>query len=424
MGRKKVYGLSVCCIVSMIFFYASCFSQNTNDPYSIYGVGKIDDKIYNRTSGMAGTGLALRSSNFLINNNPAAIAGLTRSYFVFNAEGVGKTVQFSGTPIDAGNSTSKDFWVKGISLSVKINGFWASSFGFDQFSNINYKFNGSKQIEGSLSQYLNSYEGDGGLNDYYWTNAFSVGKHLMIGVKSSFIAGSINRKEIITDDALSTNIQSTQQDYLYHLRFEYGGIYHTLINKDWDFSLGGKFSAKTSIAADRTLTVIQNGVNVVNNDYINTNQYYLPVSEGAGVALAHYNPNNKKSTFAFDYIFDNWSSVGMHGNGWQLVNSNKISAGYELTKLMNVNKQKFETSSLQFGAYFNSGDLNIRNTPIRNYGITMGYAGILRELQYSLSLDGGIFGSKQNDLIKESYFQLTIGLSYRSFLFSKGRKYD
>jgi hypothetical protein len=420
MKKKKILHLSVCLFVAVILFRPYCNGQNTNSPYSVYGIGDIDYNMYNRTAGIGGAGLALRSSAYLINNNPAAIAGLTQSFYVFNTGGAGKSVQYSGSPVATGNNSSKDFWIKGVSLSVKINKFWASSIGFNQFSNINYKFSGNKQVEGSSSQYLVSYNGDGGINDYYWTNAFSVGKHFMFGVKSSFMAGSINQTEDITDQALSTTIQSIQQDYYYHLRFEYGGIFYTAINKYWDLSIGGKFSAKTNLSSNRTLTVNQDRNTVVNDQYVSTNSFFLPTTAGGGIAITH----NKRSTLAADFIHENWSQTGLKGNGWQLVDNNRIAAGYELTKDVNkLSKLPFERS-IQFGAYYNSGYLYVHNKQISDFGVTIGTAGNIRSLLYNVSLEVGQRGTRSADLIRENYFQLTLGLSYRDFLFSKGRKYD
>jgi hypothetical protein len=64
----------------MSFVSLQSFSQNMNSPYSIYGIGDIDHRMYNRTNGMGSTGLATRSSNTIINNNPAAISGLPQSF--------------------------------------------------------------------------------------------------------------------------------------------------------------------------------------------------------------------------------------------------------------------------------------------------------------------------------------------------------
>lgn len=420
MKKKKSLYIRTCCITMATLFSYSCFSQNTNSPYSVYGIGDIDYKMYNRTAGLGGTGLALRSSAYLINNNPAAIAGLSRSFYLFNIAGGGKTVQFSGTPIGTDNSSSKDFWIKGISLSVKINKFWASSIGFNQFSNINYVFNGDKQVEGSPSQYLISYQGDGGINDYYWTNAFSIGKHFMFGVKSSFMAGAINQVENITDQALSATIQSTQQDYYYHLRFEYGGIFYTALIKSWDFSIGGKFTTKTNMPSNRTLTVIQNGATLVNNQYVSSNSFSLPMTMGGGIAITH----NKTSTLAVDYIYENWSNTGLKGNGWQMIDNNRFSAGYEITRQVNkVGKIPVE-KSIQVGAYYNSGYLDVNNKQINDIGVTIGTTSNIRNLLYNVSLTAGQRGTRAANLIRENYFQLTLGLSYRDFLFSKGRKFD
>ena len=138
--------------------------QNMNSPYSIYGIGDIDPKPYNRTSGMGGAGLALNSSYYMIDNNPAAIAGLYRSFINVDAAFTGKTVKYSGTPVDAANSDNKDFWIKKLSLAVKVNNVWATGIGFGQFSNVNYMLSGTKPVNGSTTNYAAYYEGDGGFD--------------------------------------------------------------------------------------------------------------------------------------------------------------------------------------------------------------------------------------------------------------------
>ncbi len=162
----------------------------------------------------------------------------------------GKTVQYSGEGINATNSNNKDLWIKGITLAVKINKFWASSIGFRQFINVNYTFSGSKSILGNNENYSAVYEDDGGLNDYYWTNAFSVGKHFLVGIKSSVIAGNINQAETIINDAANA-IETKQQDYFGSPGFEFGAIYSGSINKKWDFSVGDKFINKTRLGSER-----------------------------------------------------------------------------------------------------------------------------------------------------------------------------
>jgi hypothetical protein len=416
ISKKIITMMSVLSFVSL-----QSFSQNMNSPYSIYGIGDIDNRMYNRTSGMGGAGFATRSANSIINNNPAAISGLSRSFFLLNVSATGKTLQYSGEGIDETNRKNSDLWVKEITLAVKINKFWASSIGFRQFSNINYKFSGNKNILGNNETYFAVYEGNGGLNDYYWTNAFSVGKHFSFGIKSSVIAGSINQTETIINDAATSTIETKQQDYFGSPRFEYGAIYSLAINKNWDFSLGGKFINKTRLGSERTLTVTEDDNVIVNDNFIKNDRFYLPKTYGIGFSLTH----NKKTSFAADYTYENWSPLNISGNGWRLINSNRISAGVEIGGHVVQMGQSIEKKYFQIGGFISNSYLRVHNTPVNEFGITAGMGGKLNNnLLYALSIEGGQRGTTKASLIKENFFQFTISLSYRDFLFSKGRKYD
>jgi hypothetical protein len=402
---------------TLVSFGAFC--QNTTAPYSIYGIGDIDKQVYNRTNGIGSTGMAIRSENNLINNNPAAIAGLPRSFFVLNAAGIGKTVQYSGEGINASNNRSRDFWIKGITLAVKVNKFWASSVGFKQFSNVNYRFSGDKNVIGTDLTYPAVYEGDGGLNDYFWTNAFSIGKHFSVGIKSSIIAGSINRTETVSNDAHS--VATKQQDYFGDPEFEYGAIYSGSLNKHWNVSLGGKYINKTKLNAERTITITDNTTIIVNDQFVKNGIFYLPQTYSGGISVTH----NKKITFAADYTYENWSPLNISGDGWRLINSNRFSAGIELSKKVQRWGQTIEKNYFQLGGFINNSYLDVNNTPINEFGITAGTGGVLtNNLLYTISIGGGKRGTTNANLIRENFFQFSVSLTYRDFLASKGRKYE
>ena len=67
----------------------------------------------------------------------------------------------------------------------------------------------------------------------------------------------------------------------------------------------------------------------------------------------------------------------------------------------------------------------VHNTPINEFGITAGMGGKLNgNLLYTLSVEGGKRGTTKENLIKENFFQFTLGLTYLDFLLSKGKKYE
>ena len=404
-----------------LFYYATACSQNMNSPYSVYGIGDIDFRSYNRSSGMASTGLAVKSSFYIIDNNPASITGLPRSFFTMNISSVAKSVQYKGDPINAVNSDNRDFWIKRLGITVKLNNSWATSAGLKQFSNINYKFNGTKTVEGSTEIFNTAYEGDGSLNEYYWTNAFSFGKHFSFGLQSSIIAGSINQTETLSDATFQTDISTKRQDYLGQARFQAGVLYSVALNKKWDLSLGGKFIPKIKMVSERTVTVTEGETVILQDEFIKYDRFYLPNTYAIGIALK----KNKKNTYTFDYTYENWSPLNINGRGWQLASSNRFSGGVEFSKQQWTGGQFLEKKYFQVGAFYTNSYLRIRNAPINEFGLTVGTGGSLsRNLLYTLSGELGRRGTTQNNLIKENYVQLSIGLSLSDYLFSKGRRYD
>jgi hypothetical protein len=73
----KITGIIFLLTVSSLHLAA----QTNNSPYSLLGIGDIDNDFYNRTSGLANTGIAYRSDRFLLNNNPASFSALTNQVF-------------------------------------------------------------------------------------------------------------------------------------------------------------------------------------------------------------------------------------------------------------------------------------------------------------------------------------------------------
>src|SRR5688572_8105129 len=93
-------------VAAYILFSTKSAAQNMTSPYTVYGIGNIEHRPYNVTSGIGGTGLALKSTYWLINNNPASIAGLYKSFYLFDIGLSGRSVQYSGDPIAEGMRSS------------------------------------------------------------------------------------------------------------------------------------------------------------------------------------------------------------------------------------------------------------------------------------------------------------------------------
>lgn len=400
----------------------SALAQNMNAPYSVYGVGTIQNTYSDRSSGMAYTSMALTSRpGYLLNKNPASLIGLERSMAQFDLSLAAKTVAYSGNSINGANNSSRDMAIRRFSLSSRLSNRWASSVGFIPFSYVNYLFTGQKTIEGSSKTYLAQYDGNGGLNNIFWNNAFSIGKNFAIGLRSSFIFGSVNQTETLAGETLAVPVISEVKNYYNNFRFEFGSLYNAELNRNWKLSIGGKVATKSNLRSERTLTV-KEGTTVVEQDkLLGTGTFTLPYTWDAGIALT----NNSCNTFSVDYSFESWNGLNKSGSNWKMVNCQRLSAGVQRSNQIQRWGIVAEKSYFQAGIFAGQSCLQVSNQQIKEFGLTAGYGGYLsRGLSFGLALEGGRRGTTLNGLIRENYVQATVTLSYREMLYSKGRKYD
>ncbi len=85
----------------VLMLFSICFvlniqAQTTYSPYSMLGLGEIENRDYGRTSGMANIGIGIRDFDYLNPSNPAGISGLDSLKFIMDISVSGKQSYFSG----------------------------------------------------------------------------------------------------------------------------------------------------------------------------------------------------------------------------------------------------------------------------------------------------------------------------------------
>jgi hypothetical protein len=415
---KKIYYI--------VFLLISCkaWCQNNNSPFSVIGIGDIETNYYNRTSGLANTGLAYRSDRYLINNNPASYSALTPQFFNFELAGRAQFVTYTGDPLNGTSNSSKDFAIKRLAIGTKVTKWWGSSAGLMPFSSSNYGFTSVKNIQGSFSSPIPvQYDGNGGVNQIYWGNGFNISKHFSVGVNASYLFGSLTQTEtLFTVEDLQTSLVTTRQLFLRKLYLTYGAQYFFNINKNWDVALGGTYSKKTNLATQNTLQVTDNGASILNNAVEQDGTFKLPGATGAGFRIT----KNKKYSFSADYQYQPWSNTNYSGNNYILQNSSRVSAGFEVSNKKQVFNTLYEKSFFLAGAYYGNSYLNVNGKQINDMGLTIGYGmnSLKNPLGINVSMEIGQRGTQQNGLVKESYVNINFIISYRDFWFTKGKKYN
>jgi hypothetical protein len=396
-------------------------AQNNSSPYSILGIGDIEESQFNRTAGMANTGISYRSSNYVIHNNPASYSELQEQLFIVEASARGKFVSYYGNDINGLNNTTRDFSIERLSMGMRINKWWGSSVGIMPFSTANYSFSGRKTIQGSNVYTIADYEGTGGVNQFYWGNGFKLSKHISIGINAAYLSGSLTQKETLAGTSVSDMIVTTKNIYLRNFYPTYGLQYFTKLSKKWDFNFGATYARKQDLQAEYSATVTNGGTTTIKDEITKNDFFTIPNSTGLGISFTR----NKKLTLAADYRYQAWSALDYKGFNYSLQNSERLSLGMEISRKQQGWQTVLESMYYQAGLFYDKSYLDIYDQQLRDAGITvgMGFNSKRNALGYHLAFEYGIRGTQNKGLIQEKYGKITVTLSYKDFWLTKGRKY-
>jgi hypothetical protein len=404
--------------------------QNNNLPYSQLGLGDLDDGYYNRTSGLANTGIAYRSNRFLINNNPASFSALSDQFFTMEIGLRGQYITYAGTQVNVASTESADLTFRKLILGIKLTKHWGSSIGLLPYSTQNYEFSAPYDISGTTITIANHYyQGHGSVNRAYWANSYEFFHHLSIGVDASYIFGQLNQNDIIQASANGvTLVSTTNNTNLQNMYFTYGMQLYGRIGKNWNYSLGGTYSVKTALLAASTKLVLNADSATLQNIQNQEGYMYLPEAWGAGLALTY----KQKYTILADYRYQNWNGVAAQnesvypGQGYAITSAQRGSVGFEISKKKTFYNTRIELSYIQTGLYYENSYLQINGQQIKNYGVTAGFGvnSLKSPMAYSIVFQYGVTGTTQNDLIRENYADVTFLINFGQIWFTKGKKFD
>ncbi len=408
-------------VIHFFLLSASGSHAQNSSPYSVLGIGDIEESFFNRTSGMANTGVAYRSKYYLIQNNPAAYSELQEQFFLVEASARGKAASYSGNLLAGGNNQLRDFSIGRFSMGIRAAKWWGSSVGIMPFSTSNYAFSGRKSIQGTHVFTNAEYEGTGGINRVYWDNGIKLGRHFSIGVGASYLFGSLNQKETLAGTEATEPIITSSNIFLRNFYFTWGAQFFSRITPKWDLALGATWSGKTDLYAQHA-TEVATSTTTIQSEITKNDFFTLPRTMAAGVAIT----KNKKLTMLADYRFQDWSALHYRGTGYSLKSSSRASAGIEFSDLYQVWPVSVEKTFYQAGVFYGNSYLSLYGEQLKDIGFTIG-AGVSSKrstLSYLVNLELGMRGTEANGLLRERYGKLTFTLSYKDFWYTKGIKYN
>ena len=408
---------SFCSLLFLLFVF-SVSAQNTVSPYSMFGPGEIQPRGFGRSQAMGGAGITLKSDSHLNNVNPASYAWMD-TFRIISEIGV------QGKYYDLSTNTENQSGVNGnlnyLALGFRYTGWMAGSFGLVPFSTIGYTVKRENSLEGTNAKYNSVFKGSGGVSQIYFSNAFKIGKHLSLGVNSSYLFGPLTQEENIVQTELVPQIQIVRQDFLKSFYFDFGLQYSVKFKKT-EFSAGAVYSPRQNLESMHIINVYDASYTLIRGETYDTDYLIMPESYGFGLGIR----KTDRLQVLLDYNFQKWSDAEYPNQKDQFEDLHRVSLGSEFKpwepRVMN---RWYQNWTYRVGVNYQMSYLKIGNELIDDKSISLG-AGVPlpgKISNFDWSIRVGQNGTKAGGLVRENYVLFQMGFSLNEFAFIK-RKFD
>jgi hypothetical protein len=406
-------------IALIIIFTLSAFisfgQNNTNSPYSVFGIGELETSDGTRNFGMGGAGNALRSDIFINLANPASLTALPPQSLATDA---GINMRYTELKNNINSVKVLNGNLSWAALAFPINRKIGVSFALNPKSNVGYTIYSTKSLDGTTMSYPVKYSGNGGLTEASFSIGVAAAKHLSIGLRSSAIWGNMMETNVDLPPMGSTITRVDNINYI-GATLKPGFQYHTKLNEKTFLTLGGTAELSSYLNGSSNLSVTS-GTTLVLSEVNKHSQLELPFKGGLGISLEL----DRKYIVAADYTRSDYRKASVNLDVKGLAVNETYHVGVELAPKYDIQRLG-QVKRYRFGALYQTGYLVVSGVQINSYAATFGVSMPIRKDRNSLniSMEIGKQGSLQSQLILENYYKLNLGFCLWERWFIP-RKYD
>ena len=412
-------------LIITVLTFGSIFSvvaQSTTSPYSKFGYGFLNDNASSAQRAMGGVGYAMNSGRQINIMNPASYAAIDSLTFLFDMGLNYNTVWSSENGVKAKEySGGIDY----ITLQFPITKYMGASIGMVPFSSVGYSF-GDEIVHGS-----NSREGNGGINQLYAGLGANVYKNLYLGANISYLFGTIiNDAYAFTDNGSTSLFERVMQ--IRDWKVQFGAQYTIDFSRKNRGTIGIIYSPGKSLLGKTWGTYYdidsdEKDSKVVGETSLKNN-YSLPDTWGVGLNYEW----NKSLMAEVDLTYQPWedakSAPIVNENTGEVVFDNtkfdnrwKIATGVQYTPKARGNY--LQRITYRIGGFYNHDYVLVNGNNLCDYGLTAGFGlpAPKSKTVINLGFEWRRREASPNTLIKEDYFNITLGINFNEMWFWRNK---
>jgi len=408
MTQKYLTGLCICLLLA-----TATRAQNVSSPYSILGIGDIENNEYSRFSATGSAAVSRREQDSYNYSNPASLTALPYKNLHFDFGFRGKVSRYKLPDADTLTSPSKDFVIKRVSLAFKVNPKTAFAFGVKPFSSVNFQYLSTAAVSDGEAEYLKYTEGTGGINQVYFSLGRQIRQRLSVGVTASWLFGSLQNSIEYYNPGLGLDIIRNETNFYNSAGLQLGLQYYSLPVGQWQHSFGLTATAYTKLSGEKTTDYEEYGTTIKTLD-VEKIKFNMPVSFTGGYSISHKNG----ISFHLQGDYHKWPTKKLNYSNTYIKDAYALRAGFEYSKKITNSTTTYEKYYLALGAKMEQSYLVINGNHLADYAITLGGGkNISRFLSVNAGLEIGKRGSSSLNQIQENYTQFNIGLAVKDIWF-------
>lgn len=410
-----------------LFSVVGALGQAAMTPFSYLGIGEYYGNALVHNQGMAGVGVSNPQYFYLNNKNPALLVFNRFTNFSAGFIGEKRTVVGNGTSESNANA-NLNYLIMGFPVKL---GRWSSSLGVSPYSTVNYRLNYTDSIEGSTNTVQVTETGSGGINQFAWSNGVRINEDISLGVKATYLFGSIVNEysNTLTESSQPVIYNPTvlEKTYVKDLALTLGFSYHkdSLFSKNYKFNLGAVYDFRKDLSTQYTVRIEQRDNSA---DTLYTNTIYenevgsitLPQILTLGLSFGRGDKWMVGTDFAIlDYrqYNDSRSDIREGTTGWRL------SLGTEFTPNVSAMTSYLKRITYRTGVSYDKYPYLINGMPVKDFGINFGFSLPVGRSSLDFALKMGKRGNLTDNTIEENYFKIYFGATFNDQWFIR-RRFD
>ena len=322
--------LTLLATLFLIPIAASAQSNNTESPYSRFGLGRLDKQTSHALRGMGGLTSAIRDHMIINPANPASYTAVDSMTFLFDfGLSMGMNMLTESGKRDARMVGNFDY----ATALIPLGKHFAASAGLVPYSTVGYRYGTRVPVPGVKDHYsAYAYKGQGNLQEVYLGFAWKPLPYWSLGVNASYLFGNLQHERRITYDIK----ESQNPTFLDHLRIRSVGVRigsQGIIPISADghqITIGFTYEPKLPMWSRQlrlqTETITGQGAQILHADTVSSKSLFArPHVASAGIA---YQIENKLIAGA-DVKYSRWSEAlsDTEKSGYQGVDQWQVALG-------------------------------------------------------------------------------------------------